>query len=194
MMKRRISLFVCAILAVQTVFAFPRVVCDFENYAIGEQVNLWNFYGGTSSVKGTIVADPTNAKNKVLHLVVKEWNTYAEFALPQDIKAANIGKEYTKIRFRMQRANADEGDYKHMAIFLVSTPTMWITTSTTFSWWDSTMISPPWKVDWWILLGQTHRATTTPIVHQRLFLLEPRSTCAPLATPTSPLHLRVKAH
>ena len=120
MMKRRISLFVCAILAVQTVFASPRVVCDFENYAIGEQVNLWNFYGGTSSVKGTIVADPANAKNKVLHLVVKEWNTYAEFALPQDIKAANIGKEYTKIRFRMQRANADEGDYKHMAIFLGS--------------------------------------------------------------------------
>ena len=98
MMKRRISLLVCAILAVQTVFASPRVVCDFENYAIGEQVNLWNFYGGTSSVKGTIVADPANAKNKVLHLVVKEWNTYAEFALPQDIKAANIGKEYTKIR------------------------------------------------------------------------------------------------
>ena len=120
MMKRRISLLVCAILAVQTVFASPRVVCDFENYAIGEQVNLWNFYGGTSSVKGTVVADPANAKNKVLHLVVKEWNTYAEFALPQDIKAANIGKEYTKIRFRMQRANADEGDYKHMAIFLGS--------------------------------------------------------------------------
>ena len=119
-MKRRNSLLVCAILVAQTLLASPQIVCDFENYAIGDKVSLWNFYGGTSSVKGTIVADPANANNKVLHLVVKEWNTYAEFSLPQGITASSIGKEYTKICFRMQRANADEGDYKHMAIFLGS--------------------------------------------------------------------------
>lgn len=97
-------------------FAQGLVLCDFENYNIGDTYPMWNLFGGTPVSKAVVEADPKNAKNKVLHVYLKEWNSYPSFTLPSDLagKALVEQKDYVTLRF--MRSNSDANDYKKFTI------------------------------------------------------------------------------
>lgn len=100
-----------------TLHAESITICDFENYEIGQQVSLWNYYNSPiTTATATVVADPDDASNKVLHLQVKAWNVYADLPLPEEL-VSGIAQKYSSLKLRLRRASSDEGDYKHFAIF-----------------------------------------------------------------------------
>lgn len=62
-----------ALCALPTSMLAQSKVYDFEDYEVGQQLSMWNVYGAdVSTSKAEVVADPTNAANKVLHVVVKD--------------------------------------------------------------------------------------------------------------------------
>ena len=98
--------------------AAPLMVCDFEDYAIGTTWTLWNRFGSVGNSTATVVADPTNANNKVLHVVVKAWNTHPEFTIPSELTGKALTDRYTSLRCQFYRAAGDNDDYKQFAVFL----------------------------------------------------------------------------
>ena len=71
--------FLCA--AITAGNAGEIVLCDFENYNVGDAFTMVNIYGPTTST-AEVVADPLNPDNKVLHVKVDNWNTFVQFVLP----------------------------------------------------------------------------------------------------------------
>lgn len=74
--------FLCA--AITAGNAGEIVLCDFENYNVGDAFTMVNIYGPTTST-AEVVADPLNPDNKVLHVKVDNWNTFVQFVLPEGI-------------------------------------------------------------------------------------------------------------
>ena len=72
-MRRFVCLLFVAV-AVASASAAPLMDCDFEDYAIGTTWTMWSRYGGGSST-ATVVADPTNAANKV-GIVISKGRKY----------------------------------------------------------------------------------------------------------------------
>lgn len=101
-----------------SVSAEPLMVCDFESYEVGTTWTMWNRYGGGEASTATVVADPANANNKVLHVVVKNWNSHAEFAVPGELTGKALTDRYPTLRCQLYRSNGDNADYKQFAVFL----------------------------------------------------------------------------
>ena len=73
-------------LVMSAMTANAKVVYDFEDCEIGQTITLWNLYGGVPDGSSAVVeADPANPSNKVLHVIIKGWNTFVELTLPDDL-------------------------------------------------------------------------------------------------------------
>lgn len=101
-----------------TASAAPLTVCDFEAYELGTTWTVWNRYGVDDVSTATVVADPTNANNKVLHVVVKKWNSHPEFVIPSELTGSALTARYGNLRFQMYRNPSEAADYKQLAVFL----------------------------------------------------------------------------
>jgi len=98
--------------------ATPLMVCDFESYEVGTTLTMWNRYGVDDLSTATVVADPANANNKVLHVVVKKWNSHTEFVIPNELTGSALTARYGNLRFQIYRSTSDVDDYKQFALFL----------------------------------------------------------------------------
>ena len=119
-MKKTFGSLLACLLAATGVSAAPLTVCDFENYAIGTSVPMWHVYGGTMTSTATVVADPTNPANKVLHVVLEDWCAHPEFVLPTTLRGSELTKRYGKVRYRLYRSAGDEAEWKQFAAFVGS--------------------------------------------------------------------------
>ena len=99
-------------------YAAPLKVCDFEDYEIGTTWTMWSRYGGDITSTATVVADPANASNKVLHVVLKNWNCNPEFTVPGDVAGSALTSQYASVRCRLYRSSGDANDYKQFTVFL----------------------------------------------------------------------------
>jgi len=94
-------------------------VCDFEDCAIGQSFTVWNSYGEQSATTATVVADPKNANNKVLHIVNKGWNDHVQFELPAEYAGANFGNKVESLSLKICRHQNDPcGEWKNFQIYL----------------------------------------------------------------------------
>ena len=76
-MRKTIYTLALMALTAAGVNAAPLNVCDFESYEIGTEWTLWLTNGGKATSTARVEADPKNAKNKVLHIKLKEWGCQA---------------------------------------------------------------------------------------------------------------------
>lgn len=116
-MKRLFHLMLCAAVSVSA-SAAPLMVCDFEDYEVGTKWTLWDRYGSGESSTATVVADPTRAGNKVLHVVLKNWNCYPEFIIPGGLTGSAVTSRYSSVRCQLFRSTGETDDYKQLAVFL----------------------------------------------------------------------------
>lgn len=116
-MKRLFHLMLCAAVSVSA-SAAPLMVCDFEDYEVGTKWTLWGRYGSGESSTATVVADPTRAGNKVLHVVLKNWNCYPEFIIPGGLTGSAVTSRYSSVRCQLFRSTGETDDYKQFAVFL----------------------------------------------------------------------------
>lgn len=94
-------------------------VCDFEDFDIGATLTVWNSFGDKSSTTATVVADPKNPDNKVLHIVNKGWNDHVEFKLPDEYAGANFGDKFESLSLKICRHQNDPcGEWKNFQIYL----------------------------------------------------------------------------
>lgn len=103
-------------LSLTTAQAAPLVIANFDDLPIGTTWTLWCRYGGHSST-ATIEADPQNPQNHVLHIRLKDWNTFPEFVVPEQYAGMAICQRFDKVRFRLFRSNLETDDYKQLHIF-----------------------------------------------------------------------------
>ncbi|MDE6178739.1 MAG: endo-1,4-beta-xylanase, partial [Duncaniella sp.] len=115
-MKQIISL--AALMAAASLNAAPLMVCDFESFEIGPQWTLWTQGGGQPASTATVVADPANPSNKVLHIRLKDWGCHPEFALTTDLRGKDLTDRYTMVKYDIYRAADDNDDWKQFAFFL----------------------------------------------------------------------------
>lgn len=120
MMKKTVKSLLACLLVVTRTAAAPLTVCDFEDYAIGTTVPMWHIYGGTMTSTATVEADPKDAANKVLHVVLKDWCAHPEFVLPTDLRGSALTNRYSKVRYRLYRSAGDDAEWKQFAAFIGS--------------------------------------------------------------------------
>lgn len=92
------------------------IIANFDDIAIGTKWTMWGVYG-TSSSTATVEADPKNANNHVLHIKVKEWNTFPEFSIPEEYAGSAILGKFNTVRFRLYRSTSETDDYKQVHIY-----------------------------------------------------------------------------
>ena len=89
--KKLLTLTVSALMCTHT-HANPLTVCDFEDYPLGTEWTMWNTISSTAKVE----ADPLNAKNKVLHVVLRDWGCHPEFTLSTELTGKALTDRYLK--------------------------------------------------------------------------------------------------
>ncbi|MDE5571605.1 MAG: hypothetical protein K2I86_06110, partial [Prevotella sp.] len=115
-MKTRLcTLFVVAMTALANVGAAPLTVCDFEDYAIGTKWTLWQSSGASTA---TVEADPRNANNKVLHIVLKDWGCHPEFTLPTELRGKALSDRYPIVSYDLYLNTNDTDNWKQFAVFV----------------------------------------------------------------------------
>ena len=111
---KKVWLVSLALLAHTAIGAEEKILFDFENYAIGETIPMTDIFNGSNTEsRATVVADPINAQNKVLHITNKSWNTTVEFTLDQ-MTAEEITGDYQYLAFDLYRPSTD-GEYKQFS-------------------------------------------------------------------------------
>lgn len=118
--KRLTVLFMLlAIACAQT--ATAKAVWDFEDCAIGQKFKMWNLFGSEAVTSSAVVeADPQNPNNKVLHVIVKEWNTFVEFTLPDELAGHKLTDNAKSVKLNLYRPNNDSDNWKQFHVFLGS--------------------------------------------------------------------------
>lgn len=100
-------------------FATDYLVCDFEEYEIGQTFKVWNNFGDSSTTTATVEADPKNANNKVLHVVNRSWNDHIEFELPAEFAGTNFTDRIETLSVKIMRHQNDPcQEWKNFQIFL----------------------------------------------------------------------------
>lgn len=117
-MKKTIMPLLTIPLLASNVFASPLVICDFENYEVGQSVVMWNKFGEAVSSTATVEIDPTNPSNKVLHVQLNDWNTYAELPIPGPLKGNQLTNTYSYAEVDVLRSSSDQNDYKQFWILI----------------------------------------------------------------------------
>lgn len=92
------------------------IIADFDDIAIGTKWTMWGLYG-TSSSTATVEADPKNPSNHVLHVKLKEWNTFPEFTVPAEYAGIALLNKFSTVRFRLFRSTSETDDYKQLHIY-----------------------------------------------------------------------------
>lgn len=92
-------------------------IADFEDIPIGTSWTLWGEYG-TGTTTATVVEDPTNKNNHVLHIVTKDWGIFPEFTIPETLVGAAFNEKVSTIRFRYYRNTSEGNAYKQMHVYL----------------------------------------------------------------------------
>lgn len=117
-MKKRFLGFVAAAVTAAAANATPLTVCDFENYPIGTTWTMWHNGSGDIASTATVEADPANADNKVLHIVLKEWGCHPEFELPTELRGKALTDRYPMVTCDIYRSGNDADDWKQFAVFI----------------------------------------------------------------------------
>lgn len=117
-MKKRFLGFVAAAVTAAVANATPLTVCDFENYPIGTTWTMWHNGSGDIASTATVEADPANASNKVLHIVLKEWGCHPEFELPTELRGKALTDRYPMVTCDIYRSGNDADDWKQFAVFI----------------------------------------------------------------------------
>lgn len=89
---------------------------DFEDCEIGQEWPMWNYYGIAPNSTAVVAADPKNPSNKVLHVVVREWNSYPRFTLPEWLAGPELCAQKDYVDLRLYRASNDPNDNKKFTI------------------------------------------------------------------------------
>lgn len=106
-------------LSASNVRATDYLVCDFENYEIGQTWTVWNNFGDATTTTATVEADPKNSSNKVLHIVNRNWNDHVEFQLPSEFAGTNFTDKIETLSVRIMRHQNDPcGEWKNFQIFV----------------------------------------------------------------------------
>ena len=96
-------------------------LCDFESYPVGTKFTIWNFYGSPTESTAVVEADPADASNKVLHVVLRGWNDYVEFQLPEGTDGINLNGKADFVQLAMRRADNDPcQEWKHFDVLVGS--------------------------------------------------------------------------
>lgn len=119
-MKKITSVLVGLLASVASAMATPIVVENFEGYPVGTQWKMWDRWGNPVTSTAEVIADPTNANNKILKVTVKGWNCFPEFPVPEEYAGKKIKDIFTSVRFRMYRPSTDNNDYKQLHVFFGS--------------------------------------------------------------------------
>ena len=108
-------------LVMSAMTANAKVVYDFEDCEIGQTITLWNLYGGVPDGSSAVVeADPANPSNKVLHVIIKGWNTFVELTLPDNLSGHQLTDNVKQVELSLYRPSADANDYKQVHVYLGS--------------------------------------------------------------------------
>lgn len=111
---KKVWLVSLTLLAYTAIGAEEKVLFDFENYTIGETIPMNDIFNGSNTEsRATVVADPINAQNKVLHITNRSWNTTVEFTLDQ-MTAEEVTGDYQYLAFDLYRPSTD-GEYKQFS-------------------------------------------------------------------------------
>lgn len=96
-------------------------VCDFEECEVGDTFTVWNSFGDQTETTATVVKDPRNQVNKVLHIVNKGWNDHIEFELPAEYGGSNFASKVESLSVKICRAEDDPcGEWKNFQVYLGS--------------------------------------------------------------------------
>lgn len=94
-------------------------VCDFEQYAVGQTVTVWNYWNSPIETTAVVEVDPANPSNKVLHVTNKNWNDYVELELPSAVNTGLIGLTLNRVKVDIRRHASDPcGEWKHFDVLL----------------------------------------------------------------------------
>lgn len=111
---KKVWLVSITLLAYTAIGAEEKVLFDFENYTIGETIPMNDIFDGSNTEsRATVVADPINGQNKVLHITNRSWNTTVEFTLDQ-MTAEEVTSDYQYLAFDLYRPSTD-GEYKQFS-------------------------------------------------------------------------------
>lgn len=97
--------------------AAPAVLEDFESYAVGTELPMWSYWGNAITSKATVVKDPTNAANKVLHIELRDWGCFVPMTLPESLAGGELCAQKDYVTLRLYRAAGDQNDYKKFMIY-----------------------------------------------------------------------------
>lgn len=112
----RIFTLLTVLLTSLSAFSAPLVVEDFENVPVGTKFSMWGMYGYGSST-ATVVVDPQNSSNHVLHVKVNAWGAFVQFTLPSEYVGKKMRERFSTVRFRFFRPSSDSADaYKQMHV------------------------------------------------------------------------------
>ena len=111
---KKVWLVSLTLLAYTAIGAEEKVLFDFDNYTIGETIPMNDIFDGSNTEsRATVVADPINGQNKVLHITNRSWNTTVEFTLDQ-MTAEEVTGDYQYLAFDLYRPSTD-GEYKQFS-------------------------------------------------------------------------------
>lgn len=94
-------------------------VFDFEDCEIGQKFTMWNVdMGVVTSSTAEVVADPTNANNKVLHVTANQWGTFPTLTLPQELAGHLLTDKKKYLTFDFYRTDADDASWAQFHAYL----------------------------------------------------------------------------
>ena len=112
----------CLLLSLSVLYSMQanaKIVWDFEDCKIGQTFKMWNAFGSEAATSSAVVeADPKNPNNKVLHVIVKEWNTFVEFTLPEELAGHKLTDNVKSVKLNFYRPNSDSDNWKQFHVFL----------------------------------------------------------------------------
>lgn len=91
---------------------------DFENYNVDDILYFHNYWGGAASGgSATVAANPTDANDKVAHIVTTSSNNEnGILAIPVTLPFGKVLADYDEISFDLYRSSNDE-DLKELVIY-----------------------------------------------------------------------------
>lgn len=92
-------------------------VNDFESNTIGDIFNMkrWNTPDGTA----TVAASPTDAANKVVHIVTSNWDAILKLSVV--LPSGKVLSNYEKLMFDLYTVSGFSNNYKNMNIYIDDT-------------------------------------------------------------------------
>lgn len=94
-------------------------VFDFEDCEVGQTFTMWNVDQGiVTTSTAEVVTDPTNANNKVLHVIPKTWGTFPTLTLPASLAGHLLTDKKKYLTFDFYRTDADDAGWAQLHCYL----------------------------------------------------------------------------